>query len=87
MRFSTTIIGFVAATLPTILAQAPATNNNPPGVQYIAKLPTNGSVSGSVIASTPGNGTGVDFQVSISGLPSQGGTFREYGALLLINAY
>ena len=67
------------ALLPAALANdkaAPPTTGNPQGAQYIAALPS-GSVSGSVVASSTFNGTGVNLQISLSGLPGQGGPFRE----------
>jgi len=70
-------VGILTALITTTLATAPVTNDNPQGAQYIAALPVTCSVSGSVVASSTSNGTGVGVQVSLSSLPSQGGPFRE----------
>ena len=78
MQIYAFIFGLVALLTPTILADsAPVTNDNPEGAQYVAALPSGGAVSGSVVASSTYNGTGVRFQVSISGLPKDGGPFRK----------
>ncbi|KAK3725098.1 hypothetical protein LTR37_000609 [Vermiconidia calcicola] len=79
MRRST-LFPSLLALLPAGLANekaAPPTTGNPQGAQYIAALPS-GSVSGSVVASSSFNGTGVNFQISLSGLPSQGGPFQYH---------
>ncbi|KAK5168040.1 Cell surface superoxide dismutase [Cu-Zn] 4 [Saxophila tyrrhenica] len=67
--------GIFYALLPTSLATAPTTHGNPQGAQYIAVLPNDSPCSGSVIASSTIDGTGVGIQVSISGCPSAGGPF------------
>lgn len=75
---------FAATLLPTTLAgSAPVTTNNPQGVQYIAVLPKDDVVSGSVVASSNSTGNGVNFDVSISGLTVQGGPFREFYIIIL----
>jgi hypothetical protein len=75
-RYALLAPGLVVALAPRILAQsAPVTHNNPEGVQFIAVVPNSSGLSGSVVASSTGNGTGVGIQVSIAGLPSQGGPF------------
>ncbi|KZF26493.1 Cu,Zn superoxide dismutase-like protein [Xylona heveae TC161] len=60
-----------------LLGNATVVTDNPVGVAYHAALPTSNktSVTGSVHAETSGNGTGVVFHVSISGLPTSGGPF------------
>jgi hypothetical protein len=84
--------GLLLALAPSTLAKsAPVTNNNPEGVQFIAVVPNSSGLSGSVVASSTGNGTGVGIQVSIAGLPSQGGPFSmsqlrapsDYGLIYL----
>lgn len=79
MCLHTLVFSSAAFLVSASLAQsgAPVTIGNPPGVQYIAVLPTSQSPNGSVVASSTPSGTGVDFQITISGLPSQGGPFRE----------
>lgn len=77
------ILGFLASLLPTCLAKgkaAPATSGNPQGAQYIAVLPSNTPISGSVVASSSPNGTGIEIEVSISGLPASGGPFCTWNS-------
>lgn len=72
------VLGTAALLLnATALAQTPAppTSGNPPGAQYVAAL--TGSLSGSVIASSSANGSGVDFQINVLGLPAVEGPFCE----------
>lgn len=70
--------GLVLA-LPFVLADsAPEATNQPPGVQYIATLPNTTDTRGSVMVGSGTAGNGVQIQVSISGLPSEGGPFREF---------
>ena len=58
--------GFIGKLGPAKIIQ-----NNPVGVSYIAQLPDrkDTSVRGSVVGTSNTNGTGVNFQVSLSGLP------------------
>lgn len=58
--------------------------NNPIGKAAVAELPDepfftsgslNGNVKGSIKATSGANGTGVDFEVTFSNLPSEGGPF------------
>ncbi|MCJ1273617.1 hypothetical protein MMC21_001410 [Puttea exsequens] len=51
------------------LGDAAITTDNPAGVSYVATLPDTTSIRGSISATSNGNGTGVLFKVSISGLP------------------
>jgi hypothetical protein len=84
MQLLTTITALGLTLLPTILADsAPVTTNNPQGVQYIAALPKDNPVTGSVVASSNSTGQGVNFDVSISGLPAQGGPFRKFYLILI----
>lgn len=84
MQLLTLITALAATILPAVLAAgAPVTYNNPPGVQYFAVLPADTPVHGSVVASSNSNGTGVNFDVSITGLPAQGGPFRESDTITL----
>lgn len=79
IRSHTLILGILARLLPTTYAQtaAPVTTNNPPGVQYVAVFPGVGSPSGSIVASSNLNGSGVNFQISIYNLSSEGGPFCQ----------
>lgn len=79
MRTFSLALGLVA--LPLAFAgDAPVVQNNPVGTKYIAKLPDKNdtSVRGAVVVETSGNGTGVNVEVSISGLPASGGPFSEH---------
>jgi hypothetical protein len=73
----------VAALLvPTVYATpAPVTNDNPPGVEIVARFQPGSacSVAGSVtIATSPSHDcTGADVRVNITELPSSGGPFRK----------
>ncbi|KAI9764009.1 MAG: hypothetical protein M1840_008957 [Geoglossum simile] len=49
--------------------------DNPTGVTYVANLPDNGLVRGSVSAVASSDGNGVSFAVSFKGLPSSGGPY------------
>ncbi|RFU28771.1 hypothetical protein B7463_g7556, partial [Scytalidium lignicola] len=66
------------------LGNATVVKNNPVGKMYMATLPTTeffnpdnprGNIKGSIIATAHPNGTGVDFQISFSNLPTSGGPF------------
>lgn len=60
------------------LGDATVQKNNPAGVAYIASLnPTSKSnISGTVLALTSSDNVGVNFQIALTGLPSEGGPFR-----------
>ena len=78
MRFSTVTCG-LAAILPLVLAgAAPKVTNNPTGTQYIATLPNTKNTTGTIMIGPGPAGNGAAIQVSISGLPTEGGPFREY---------
>lgn len=78
MRAFTILAGLAATILPTVFAgDAPETTNQPSGVQYIATLPDTKPLRGSVMIGTGTAGNGVQVQVSLSGMPSEGGPFRE----------
>lgn len=72
------------------LGDAAATTGNPAGKSVIAVLPEqafytgslNGNVKGSVAATSGPDGVGVNYQVSFSNLPSEGGPFSM--SILLI---
>lgn len=53
------------------LGDARIVENNPAGVSYIATLPESDTtnIRGSVVGTSNSNGTGVNFQISLSGLP------------------
>ncbi|TVY47168.1 Cell surface Cu-only superoxide dismutase, partial [Lachnellula occidentalis] len=66
------------------LGNATIISNNPPGVVYVATLPTKefnnpedprGNIKGSVAATANPNGIGVSISVSFSNLPTSGGPF------------
>lgn len=59
------------------LGDAAVITNNPAGAVYAATLPNreDTTVRGSIVASSVGGGRGVQFQVSISGLPEGEGPF------------
>jgi hypothetical protein len=68
----------VTAQTSTIVA-APVVSSNPLGVSYVATLPLNkSSVHGSITGTTASDGKGVDFAVSFSGLPAEGGPFMYH---------
>ena len=70
--------GLITTILPFISASdAPITTGNPSDVQYIATLPNTTNITGFVAISSGPQGYGVDVQVNITGLPSQGGPFRK----------
>ncbi|KAI1369579.1 superoxide dismutase [Xylaria arbuscula] len=67
------------------LGDAVAVTNNPVGKQAIARLPKepfftsiDGNVKGSVKATTGAKGKGVDFEVTFSNLPKEGGPFTYH---------
>lgn len=81
MRSLKSAIGLVASLSATALAaHAVVVSGNPIGAQYLAKLPDRNdtTVRGAVVVNTNSNGTGADVQVSISGLPNDGGPFSDY---------
>lgn len=49
--------------------------NNPVGTSYIAELPTNMSIQGTIITGMAQQ-NGTQFEVNFANLPSQGGPFR-----------
>lgn len=53
------------------LGDAAIVEGNPAGVSYVATLPDRATtnIRGSVVGTSNSNGTGVNFQVSLSGLP------------------
>ena len=62
------------------LGDAKPVNDSPVGAAYIATFNgTSSPVSGKVIAISDGLGMGVNFHISLSGLPKDGG---PYGKLL-----
>jgi hypothetical protein len=84
MRFSvyTLVAAAVAvnaqtATLTSTVVAAPTVSSNPKGASYTAKLPEKGTVRGSIIGTSGNDGVGVQFSISVSGLPSEGGPFSK----------
>ncbi|KEQ72128.1 Cu,Zn superoxide dismutase-like protein, partial [Aureobasidium namibiae CBS 147.97] len=59
------------------LGNATVQSNNPAGVAYIATLSatSKSNISGNVLALTSSDNTGVNFQIALTGLPSEGGPF------------
>lgn len=57
------------------LGDAPVVNDNPKGATYVATLPPAKGPTGTVTAVAANNGTGVVFNVNVSGFPSSGGPF------------
>jgi len=64
-----------ANTVTGELGDAVIVSNNPPGVAYIATLPSNKGVKGVISATAGPAGVGVSYTVSISNLPISGGPF------------
>lgn len=68
------------------LGNAPIARGNPAGVVYTATLPAKafsypgpqGNVKGSISATAGPDGTGVQWSVNFSNLPSSGGPFSKY---------
>jgi hypothetical protein len=60
------------------LGNATVQSSNPAGVAYIASFSstTKSNISGNVLALTSSDMVGVNFQVALTGLPSEGGPFR-----------
>ncbi|KAI4804957.1 hypothetical protein E4T44_06472 [Aureobasidium sp. EXF-8845] len=59
------------------LGNATVQSSNPAGVAYIATLSANSksNISGNVLALTSSDMVGVNFQIALTGLPSEGGPF------------
>lgn len=59
---------------------APVITGNPAGVSYVATLPekAGSALRGSLSATSAVDGTGVNFKLSISGLPAEGGPFMYH---------
>lgn len=69
------------------LGDAPVVEGNPPGLVYEAVLPeepffpgvdVEGNVKGSIIATSAPDGVGVEYKVSFSNLPKEGGPFSYH---------
>ena len=63
------------------LGPAQIVEGNPAGVSYVATLPDRDdtNIRGSVVGTSNSNGTGVIFQISLSGLPDASlGPFRKF---------
>jgi hypothetical protein len=61
------------------LGNATVQSSNPAGVAYIATLSatSKSNISGNVLALTSSDMVGVNFQIALTGLPSEGGPFRK----------
>ncbi|CAO2650448.1 Nn.00g017400.m01.CDS01 [Neocucurbitaria sp. VM-36] len=59
---------------------APKVTGNPVGASYVGTLPekAGSALRGSIAAASAGDGTGVRFSVSFSGLPAEGGPFMYH---------
>lgn len=75
--FLTAASAVLASAATGKLGDAAEITNNPASAVYAAVLPNRDdtAVRGSVIASSVANGQAVEFQVTISGLPEEGGPF------------
>ena len=71
IKGSPTYDGFPVPGTTGKLGNAAITQNNPQCVTYNATLPSTGSVRGYVAATANANGTGVFFNVYLTGLPSE----------------
>ncbi|KAF2842236.1 Cu,Zn superoxide dismutase-like protein, partial [Patellaria atrata CBS 101060] len=60
------------------LGDAAAITNNPEGAIYVATLPISKGVRGTVTAQTAPGGAGVAFQITVDGLPTEGGPFSYH---------
>ena len=87
MHSSTLLTGFTglalvcaqSTTTPVTgsLGDATVITDNPKGITYIATLPASKGPQGAVTAVASNNGSGVVFNVNVSGFPSTGGPFRK----------
>jgi len=92
MRSSTVLS--VLSTLALVSAQtgklgdAPVVTNNPIGASYYATLPNkeSESVRGTVYVVSSPTGKGVDFDITLSGLPAEGGPFCTSNPILLTHS-
>lgn len=66
----------VAAVIPCVVGQTPASKGNP-NTQWLAQLPNTKSTTGTVLIGQGPGGDGMSVQVALSGLPSEGGPFRQ----------
>ncbi len=83
--YAKTALTLLSASLVAQVAAdaAPPTTGNPPSVIYEAKIDKvffadaalPGQLKGSIIAQAPSDGKGVQFQVSLENLPTEGGPF------------
>jgi hypothetical protein len=80
-RLGLGLLTLLAKTL-VLADDAPVVTNEPAGAPYIAKLPdsTSNLVRGAVVITSNNNGTGDIVQVSLSGLPKDGGEFRKHAS-------
>ncbi|KAF2276073.1 uncharacterized protein EI97DRAFT_433486 [Westerdykella ornata] len=81
MRF--TVCAVVAAATAvsaqsSTIVPAPVASNSPEGASYVATLPEKGTVRGSITGISGPNGEGTKFQISVSGLPAEGGPFMYH---------
>lgn len=71
------IVAAAAAVSAQASTDAPVVSSNPLGASYVANFPEKGTVRGSVIGSSANDGKGVNFAISISGIPAEGGPFSK----------
>ncbi|EME50180.1 hypothetical protein DOTSEDRAFT_144838 [Dothistroma septosporum NZE10] len=75
MHASNITFGLVAILPLAFAGAAPKVTNEPAGTQYVATLPNTKSTTGTVMIGSGPGGNGASIQVSISGLPTEGGPF------------
>jgi hypothetical protein len=70
-------LAYLAIASPLVAATTPPTRGNNLQ-QWLAHLPDSKTTQGNVLIGQGPGGNGVSIQVAFSGLPTEGGTFREY---------
>ncbi|KAK0660045.1 Cell surface Cu-only superoxide dismutase [Lasiodiplodia hormozganensis] len=80
MRCTTLFLAVAGSAATAAATDAAVITNNPAGAVYVATFPNREDtpVRGSVAASSVGGGTGVQFQISISGLPLDNGPYTYH---------
>jgi len=76
--FSIAAAASVVTAQTSTIVPAPVVSNSPLGTSYVATLPEKGTVRGSIAGTSATDGKGVNFAVSISGLPAEGGPFMYH---------
>ncbi|KAF2182205.1 Cu,Zn superoxide dismutase-like protein [Zopfia rhizophila CBS 207.26] len=80
MRTSTVISVLSTIALASAQSDAPVVSSNPLGASYFAVLPVKegSTLRATVSAASGANGKGVEFAISVSGLPTEGGPFMYH---------